>query len=43
VAKSLGSRNPFNTVRATIDGLTKLKDERSVMKRLGKTMEEQQQ
>jgi len=42
VAKSLGSRNPFNTVRATIDGLTKLKDEQSVMKRLGKTTEEQQ-
>jgi small subunit ribosomal protein S5 len=43
VAKSLGSRNPFNTVRATIDGLTKLKDEQSVLKRLGKTTEEQQQ
>ena len=42
VAKSLGSRNPFNTVRATIDGLTKLKDEQSVLKRLGKTTEEQQ-
>ena len=29
VAKSLGSRNPFNTVRATIDGLMKLKDTRT--------------
>jgi small subunit ribosomal protein S5 len=37
VAKSLGSRNPFNTVRATIDGLLKLKDAASVEKRTGKT------
>jgi len=29
VAKSLGSRNPFNTVRATMDGLMKLKDTRT--------------
>ena len=29
VAKSLGIRNPFNTVRATIDGLMKLKDTRT--------------
>ena len=29
VAKSLGSRNPFNTVRATINGLMKLKDTRT--------------
>jgi small subunit ribosomal protein S5 len=39
VAKSLGSRNPFNTIRATIDGLTKLKDETSIQKRLGKAEE----
>lgn len=39
VAKSLGSRNPFNTIRATIDGLTKLKDETSIQKRLGKIEE----
>jgi small subunit ribosomal protein S5 len=37
VAKSLGSRNPFNTVRATLDGLLKLKDAASVEKRTGKT------
>jgi small subunit ribosomal protein S5 len=40
VAKSLGSRNPFNTVRAAIDGLSKLKDESSVARRLGKSEEE---
>jgi small subunit ribosomal protein S5 len=39
VAKSLGSRNPFNTVRATVDGLLKLKDAESVLKRTGKTEE----
>lgn len=41
VAKSLGSRNPFNTVRATIDGLLKLKDAESVARRTGKSEEEQ--
>ncbi len=40
VAKSLGSRNHFNTVRAVIDGLSKLKDESSVARRLGKSEEE---
>lgn len=40
VAKSLGSRNPFNTVRAAIDGLSKLKDESSLARRLGKSEEE---
>ncbi|GMR03262.1 MAG: 30S ribosomal protein S5 [Thermodesulfovibrionia bacterium] len=40
VAKSLGTHNPFNTVRATFDGLTKLKDSESVMKRTGKPEEE---
>ena len=39
VAKSLGSRNPFNTVRATLDGLMKLKDTESLSKRTGKTEE----
>ena len=41
VAKSLGSRNPFNTVRAVVDGLTKLKDAASVSRRTGKSEEEQ--
>jgi small subunit ribosomal protein S5 len=36
VAKSLGSRNPFNTVRATVNGLLNLKDEASVSRKLGK-------
>ncbi len=40
VAKSLGSRNPFNTVRAAIDGLSKLKDETDVARRTGKSEEE---
>ena len=35
VAKSIGSRNPFNTIRATIDGLMKLKNAESVAKRTG--------
>lgn len=41
VAKSLGTHNPFNIVRATLDGLTKLKDLESVMRRTGKTEEGQ--
>lgn len=36
VAKSIGSRNPFNTVRATLEGLMKLKDAASVARRTGK-------
>jgi len=40
VAKSLGSRNPFNMVRATLDGLMKLKDSGSVTRRTGKPEEE---
>ncbi len=40
VAKSLGSRNPFNTVRATLDGLLKLKNSESVSKRTGKVEED---
>ena len=39
VAKSIGSRNVFNMVRATIDGLTKLKNAESVARRIGKTEE----
>jgi small subunit ribosomal protein S5 len=41
VAKSIGSRNPFNTVRATLNGLLKLKDSESVSKRTGKSEDEQ--
>lgn len=40
VAKSLGTHNPFNTVGATLDGLTKLKDSESVSKRINKTEEQ---
>lgn len=40
VAKSIGSRNPVNTVRATIDGLVKLKDAASVARRTGKNESE---
>lgn len=32
VAKSLGGHNPFNTVKATLDGLSKLKDPDMVSK-----------
>lgn len=39
VAKSLGSHNPFNTVRATLEGLMKLKDFDSVMKVRGREEE----
>jgi small subunit ribosomal protein S5 len=42
VAKSLGSRNPFNTVRATIDGLMKLKDIRKTVDGTVKNEEEPQ-
>jgi small subunit ribosomal protein S5 len=41
VAKSLGTHNPFNTLKATIDGLTKLRDAGSVERRMGKVEEEQ--
>jgi small subunit ribosomal protein S5 len=40
VAKSIGTHNPFNTVKATLDGLIKLKDLESVVKRTSKTEEE---
>lgn len=35
VAKSLGSRNPLNTVRATLKGLLSLKDMTNVARRIG--------
>jgi small subunit ribosomal protein S5 len=43
VAKSLGSRNPFNTVRATLDGLMKLKDTRTSVGGTVKNEVEQQE
>lgn len=36
VAKSLGGHNPFNTVKATLDGLTNVKDPDVVLKLRGK-------
>ena len=36
VAKSLGSQNPYNMIRATLDGLTKESSPRSVAQRRGK-------
>ncbi|WP_210529082.1 30S ribosomal protein S5 [Rubellimicrobium arenae] len=36
VSKSLGSNNPYNMIRATIDGLTKEASPRSVAQRRGK-------
>lgn len=41
VAKSIGSRNPFNTIRAALNGLLKLKDADSVNRRIGKSEEQQ--
>ena len=40
VAKSLRSHNPFNTVKATLHGLSTLKDLESVLKLRGKAEEE---
>ena len=39
-AKSLGSNNPNNMVRATIDGLSKLRNAEQVAQLRGKTVEE---
>ena len=36
VAKSLGSQNPYNMIRATIDGLTRSASPRMVGQRRGK-------
>lgn len=43
VAKSLRSHNPFNTVKATLNGLSAIKDFNSVMKLRGKLEEEPQE
>jgi len=43
VAKSLRSHNPFNSVKATLNGLTSLKDPDAVMKLRGKAEEEPQE
>ncbi len=43
VAKSLRSHNPFNTVKATLNGLSAIKDLNSVMKLRGKAEEEPQE
>ncbi len=43
VAKSIRSHNPFNSVKATLNGLTNLKDPESVMKLRGKAEEETQE
>lgn len=43
VAKSLRSHNPFNSVKATLDGLASLKDPAFVMKLRGKGEEEPQE
>ncbi len=43
VAKSLRSHNPFNSVKATLNGLMSLKDPDAVMKIRGKGEEESQE
>lgn len=43
VAKSIRSHNPFNSVKATLNGLLSLKDPEIVMKMRGKAEEENQE
>ncbi len=40
VAKAIGGHNPFNAVKATLDGLSKLKDPEAVLKIRKKSEEE---
>ena len=40
VAKSLGSTNPYNMVRATIDGLSKMSTPAEIAAKRGKSVEE---
>jgi small subunit ribosomal protein S5 len=41
VAKGLGGHNPFNSVKATLNGLSNLKDPDTIFKIRGKAEEEQ--
>ena len=43
VAKSIRSHNPFNSVKATLNGLTNLKDPDTVLRLRGKAEEESQE
>ncbi|MBI4688436.1 MAG: 30S ribosomal protein S5 [Nitrospirae bacterium] len=40
VAKAIGSHNPFNTVKATIDGLMRLRSFESISERMAKASED---
>jgi small subunit ribosomal protein S5 len=40
VSKSIGSQNPYNMIRATMDGLTKEQSPRNVAQRRGKKVAE---
>ncbi|MGH8415237.1 MAG: 30S ribosomal protein S5, partial [Gammaproteobacteria bacterium] len=40
LAKSYGSRNPINVVRATMNGLTEQRSPRDVAAKRGKTLDE---
>lgn len=40
LAKSYGSRNPINVVRATVEGLTDMKSPKAIAAKRGKTVEE---
>jgi len=40
LAKSYGSRNPINLVRATIDGLAKIKSPQAIARKRGKSVED---